>query len=221
MPGVSLRADALLGTESAAKYFDVVILWCFRTVLNAPAGDVQRDAAELLCVEDRDAILESNVTVAHVSDVVRFRAAALLGGWVVDCDLIWLRKPPADRIVFATLFAKNAGSMLALAAKHRSQLRREQLIIRYHGYVTTTIVASSSRMNVSTLHFRHPAAFCRLLVSLHYRVKSSPSTVTIEGMSKSLPTSPSTVTTHTSADVCRRYRRYDTGTVVPTVPRVP
>ena len=111
MPGVSLRADALLGTESAAKYFDVVILWCFRTVLNAPAGVVQRDAAELLCVEDRDAILESNATIAHVSDVVRFLAAARFGGWVVDCDCIWLRTPPADRTVFATLVAKKTSNM--------------------------------------------------------------------------------------------------------------
>ena len=65
----------------------------------------------MLSVQDRDAILESNVTVAHVSDVVRFRAAALLGGWVVDCDCIWLRTPPADRTVFATLFAKKTSNM--------------------------------------------------------------------------------------------------------------
>ena len=71
----------------------------------------ERDAAAMLSVQDRDAILESNVTVAHVSDVVRFRAAALLGGWVVDCDCIWLRTPPADRTVFATLFAKKTSNM--------------------------------------------------------------------------------------------------------------
>ena len=110
-PDRTLPPYALLGTESAALYFDVVILWSFRTVVNAPAGVVKRDAAELLCVEDRDAILESNATIAHVSDVVRFRAAARFGGWVVDCDLIWLRRPPAGRIEFATLFAKKTSNM--------------------------------------------------------------------------------------------------------------
>ena len=79
-PDNTMPPYALLGAESAAKYFDLVILWCYGTVPNAPAGVVQRDAADLLSVEDRDAILGTNVTIAHVSDAVRFRAAARFGG---------------------------------------------------------------------------------------------------------------------------------------------
>ncbi len=123
----TLPPYTVFGLRSAVKQFGTVILWRYVPIQNAPAGVEQRDAAELLSVQDRDAILGTNVTIAHVSDAVRFRAAARLGGWVVDCDCIWLRTPPAHRTVFSTLFAKNAGNMAP-------RLREESLAFRKKGW---------------------------------------------------------------------------------------
>ena len=112
----ALPSYALLGLESAVAKFDTVYLWQYDDVPNAPAGAVKRDAANLLSAVERDALLAKHVTIAHVSNVVRFRAAALEGGWVIDADNIWLFAPPTG-FVFSTLWAKRTGGVAPSSAK--------------------------------------------------------------------------------------------------------
>ena len=98
-----------LGLESAVSQFDRVYLWQFEDVPNAPDGVIKRDASILLSIDERNALMTKHVTIAHVSDVVRFLAAAMEGGWVIDADNIWLRRPPSG-FVFTTLWAKRTGA---------------------------------------------------------------------------------------------------------------
>ena len=101
---------ALFGLQSALKVFDKVYLWHYEPVENAPEGVFKQDAAMLLSVTEKNILMMKNITVAHISDIVRFKAAAMLGGWVIDCDNFWLRSPP-EGFVFTTLWAKRTGGV--------------------------------------------------------------------------------------------------------------
>ena len=84
-----LPSYALVGLESAVAIFDQVVLWQYEDVPNAPKGVCKMDARILLDTAERDTLLAKNVTIAHVADVVRFKAACTMGGWVIDpqiCD---------------------------------------------------------------------------------------------------------------------------------------
>ena len=110
---------AALGLESAVRWFDKVLLWQYEEVENAPIGVIKMDANELLPKSEMASLMENNVTIAHVSDVVRFRAAAKMGGWVIDADNIWLKAPP-NGFVFSTLWAKRSGGVAPSSAKWKS-----------------------------------------------------------------------------------------------------
>lgn len=99
---------AMEGLRTAIVHFDKVVLWQYEDVPDAPEGVEKRDAATLLPTVVKDELMVKNVTVAHIADVVRFRAAARYGGWVVDADTLWLRAPPSS-IIFATLWSKRKG----------------------------------------------------------------------------------------------------------------
>ena len=118
----ALPSYALLGLESAVAKFDTVYLWQYDDVPNAPAGAVKRNAANLLSAVERDALLAKHVTIAHVSDVVRFRAAALEGGWVIDADNLWLCAPPTG-FVFSTRWAKRTGGVAPSSAKWQAMAK--------------------------------------------------------------------------------------------------
>lgn len=106
-----LPSYALVGLESAVAVFDRVVLWQYQDVPNAPEGVIKMDAAFLLVEAERDALMAKHVTIAHIADVVRFKAACAIGGWVIDADNLWLRPPPMDGFVFSTLWAKRSGGV--------------------------------------------------------------------------------------------------------------
>ena len=106
----SLPPYAVFGLETAVKQFDEVNFWHFEPVSNVPEHVTLRDAAELLPIDERDALRLKKVSVEHISDIVRFRAAAHYGGWIIDADNIWLRAPPVG-FVFSTLYAKREGGV--------------------------------------------------------------------------------------------------------------
>ena len=112
----TLPSYALHGLKTAVANFDKVYLWQYEDVTNAPAGLIKCDASTLLTVGEKDALLSQNVTIAHVADVVRFRAAATKGGWVIDADNLWLRNPPSG-FVFTTLWAKRTGGVAPSSSK--------------------------------------------------------------------------------------------------------
>lgn len=109
--GPELPRYAAAGLESAGLMFSLVVLWAYAPRVEG-AGDVFiADADALLPRADRDALRAAGAPFAHVADVVRFRAAARLGGWVIDADNFWLRSPPVGRFVFSTVWAKATGSV--------------------------------------------------------------------------------------------------------------
>ena len=102
------------GLLSAASCFDESVLYVYEPVANVPKGVATLNAATLLSVADKDLLLSYGVPTAHVSDIVRMRAASLLTGCGVnvvnDVDMLWLRRPCGDEFV-ASLFAKHSGGM--------------------------------------------------------------------------------------------------------------
>jgi len=116
----------VVGLLSASQQFDTVYLWQYETVNNVPEHVVIRDASELLPIEIRNELMGAkNMNVAHLSDIVRFLAAARHGGWVIDVDNWWLRPPPTG-FCFSTLPVKRAGALaprnaLALDMRRRFQ----------------------------------------------------------------------------------------------------
>lgn len=124
-----LPENCVVGLQSAVRHFSTVCLWQYEDVANAPNGVVKCDAKTLLPSEERRVLMQDkNIPILHISDIVRFRAAATHGGWVVDCDCVWLRAPPSSGFVFSTAWAKRTGGMAprgATAAKQQALFRKE------------------------------------------------------------------------------------------------
>ena len=82
---------------------------------------------------------ERGVPVSHISDVVRFTAAAEEGGVVLDCDLWWIREAPRSPFV-ATLYEKAEGGRsnpsAAVVARHDAFARPGW---NGHGLVNTPV----------------------------------------------------------------------------------
>ena len=109
---VSLPSLELAGICSAAKVFNTVVLWGWNKPNNLPDAVVFMNAENhlphLLAVHMMTA---NHVPVQHIADVVRIRAAVHHGGWVVDCDTLWL-KPPPSIITISTVWQKLKGSRI-------------------------------------------------------------------------------------------------------------
>ena len=116
-----LPQHCVLGIQTAVKHFDIVYLWCYEPVRNAPSGVLLRDAAELLHNDTRKRLASQRVSICHVADVVRMRAAARHSGWVIDADSIWLRSPPIVDYVFGTLYEKRSGGVAPRSAAWAAQ----------------------------------------------------------------------------------------------------
>jgi hypothetical protein len=103
-----------LGLRSQVAQFKKVVLWTYGQVLGAPPQCAQQDARCLVPIDTTISIinLHGHAAVSQVSDCVRILAVATYGGWVVDCDNVWLRPPPYGEkysYQFATLMAKRSG----------------------------------------------------------------------------------------------------------------
>ena len=108
-----LPSHAVLGLHSQLLRFKSVVLWTYGVVTNAPPGVTQRRADDYLTCEDAARILTTHGQgrVAQLADVVRLLAVIDSGGWVVDCDNVWLRPPPCtDDFCFAAWPAKRSST---------------------------------------------------------------------------------------------------------------
>ena len=109
---VHLPWHVAIGLESACTNggFGAVFLFVYghQNIQNVPGQVMQRPADEYLKWEDAQAMHKHGVPVAHISDVVRMRAACKEGGVVLDGDLWWLRQSPPSPFV-ATLYEKRLG----------------------------------------------------------------------------------------------------------------
>ena len=76
-------------------------LYTYNEITNVPDGVVIKDANEIL---DRSLIFKDNKgSYATFSDWFRIKLLYDLGGWWVDCDVMWIKKFSfRDRYVFAT-----------------------------------------------------------------------------------------------------------------------
>ena len=115
----TLPSYAVVGLQTAVKQFDTVFLWTYGPIANAPSGVQICDATQLLPLDMAKALVDKNIPLAHVADVVRFSAACQAGGWVIDVDNIWLRRPPCGT-TFTTLYAKRTGGVAPSCAKWKA-----------------------------------------------------------------------------------------------------
>jgi len=82
-----------VGLASATKFFNVKFL--SYQVLSVPVGVAQVNAEQFLPFERFNHLLNMGVPIAQLGDFIRLRAAHSFGrgGWVIDCDTFWLRRP--------------------------------------------------------------------------------------------------------------------------------
>lgn len=130
--GAMLPSYAILGLRSAVQRFDTVLLWSYGHIVNVPSGINIVDASAYLPIETAQALRDKNVPLAHISDIVRFRAAANGNGasYIIDVDNVWLRRPPEDPYVFSTLFAKRTGGVAPSSAKWKTMA----MAFAHHGW---------------------------------------------------------------------------------------
>ena len=106
---VQLPWQDVIGLESACRNggFAAVFLFVYgrQNIENVPGQVMKRDAGEFLKWEDAQALHKRGVPVAHLSDIVRIRAAVQEGGVVLDSDL-WVIRPFPRSPFVATLYEK-------------------------------------------------------------------------------------------------------------------
>ena len=115
----SLPDYGVVGLQTAVRQFDEVVLWTYGPIANTPSGVEMGDATQLLPFDMAQALVAKNIPLAHVADVVRFAAACQAGGWVIDVDNLWLRRPPSG-MTFTTLYAKRTGGVAPSCAKWKA-----------------------------------------------------------------------------------------------------
>ena len=137
-PEQTLPSYAAVGVLSASQHFDHVYVYTYATKFhNLPKkSNIEvRDANRFLSRDEYDYLKnKKNIPIPLLSDLVRFRAAAEFGGWVVDMDTIWIRKPGIHTCV-ATLWAKGGNSNMAPTLPHAREWAKDGWDGR--GYVGT------------------------------------------------------------------------------------
>ena len=90
---LTLPESFVLGLASALRVGFVVDLYVYETFPNVPRGVAVHGAFKFLTKECRDDALQRGVPIQLLADYVRAKAALATGGWVVDGDCVWLRRP--------------------------------------------------------------------------------------------------------------------------------
>ena len=82
-----------VGLSSAARYFNVKLI-AYQSVAAPPEVTVL-NAEQFLPLSRVSYLLGVGVHIAHIADYVRLQALHVFGrgGWMIDCDTLWLRKP--------------------------------------------------------------------------------------------------------------------------------
>lgn len=103
---VTLPWQDVIGLESACNNGGFGAVWLFvyghQNIENVPSKVMQRDAHEFLEWEEAQAMHERGVPVAHLSAIVRIRAAVREGGVVLDSNLWVIRPFPRSPFVAAS-----------------------------------------------------------------------------------------------------------------------
>ena len=105
-----------VGLASAVRVGFNVELYTYQHLEGAPEGVVVRDARDCMPEGEFLDCIARGVRVQHFSDLVRARAVSRSkGGWVCDCDSVWLRRPPALSITSPSNLGHFFASMHAAA----------------------------------------------------------------------------------------------------------
>ena len=113
----NLPSYAVLGVTSAVKAGYKVRMWSYSSEIGGlPLGVSVQSAAELVPLADAERLREKGLRIQHLSDLVRLHAVrhhaetSSEGSWLVDVDVMWLRKlesiPSASGHVFASMHSR-------------------------------------------------------------------------------------------------------------------
>ncbi len=92
----ALPAPLLHGLRSAVMQSGLrVNLLTYRDFDGLPAGVHVCSAEQFLAARTFRACVRRGIQVQILADILRISAAFQHGGWVVDCDTVWLRRAPA------------------------------------------------------------------------------------------------------------------------------
>ena len=108
---VKISPFHFLSLSSHLKFGNEVYLYSYQKISGAPDGVILLDASDLYDSELAFSALERGHSIAHISDLVRIRAAAHCSGMILDMDAVSLREmPETEDSIFGSVPAKMSGA---------------------------------------------------------------------------------------------------------------
>jgi len=108
---VKISPFHFLSLSSHLKFGNEVYLYSYQKISGAPDGVILLDASDLYDSELAFSALERGHSIAHISDLVRIRAAAHCSGMILDMDAVSLREmPETEDSIFSSMPAKLLGA---------------------------------------------------------------------------------------------------------------
>ena len=110
------------GLSSASKVLNVKLV--SYQPLQVPPNVTLLNAEEVLPLSRVTYLLGLGVPIAHIADYVRLKAVLSFGrgGWIIDCDTLWFRKPPVLAYPWQHPHYGHQFASLRAAMCHRSRL---------------------------------------------------------------------------------------------------
>ena len=113
---------AYTGLSTLVRHCQGTVLLLRYHYIEAPAGVVQIDAGRYLDKKDYDRLRALSVEISRLADYIRVCAVLEYGGWIVDCDAVWIRQLPGSELR-PTTFGYFLGSMRAAPGRIKDPQR--------------------------------------------------------------------------------------------------